>query len=140
MNTVTSIRIDSELLEKIKTYSEIENSSQTDFINELLSDGYKKYMLLRSGGAVFSLPNPQNFAIDAGKAKEVLSILSAAAVSIHNLNANFPIPLFAILAYYEQRIINELPEDVETFRQNLILDSTRSERIANYTNSVGKED
>lgn len=140
MNTITSIRIDSELLEKIRVYSEIENCSQTDFINELLADGLEKYFLQRSGGAVLTLPNPQNYVIDAAKAKDALSVISAAADTIHNMNANLPIPLFAILAYFEQRLFYGLPEDAEQFKQNLILDSTRSEEIAENINSVGKED
>lgn len=139
MNTITSIRMDSELLGIIKVYSEIENCSQTDFINELLADGLEKYFLQRSGGAVLTLPNPQNYVIDAAKAKDALSILSAAADTIHNINANLPIPLFAILAYFQQRLFYELPEDAEQFKQNLILDSTRSDEIAKNMNSVRKE-
>lgn len=139
MNTITSIRIDSELLEKIKVYSEIENCSQTDFINELVADGLEKYFLQRSGGAVFTLPNPQNYVIEEEKAKEALSILCTAADSIHRLNANLPIPLFAILAYFEQRLFYELPEDAERFKNNLVLDCTQSEKIAENINSVRKE-
>ena len=140
MNTITSIRIDSELLEKIKVYSEIENCSQTDFINELVADGLEKYFLQRSGGAVLTLPNPQNYVIDTDKAKEALSILCAAADSIHKLHSNLPIPLFAILAYFEQRLFYELPEDAERFKNNLVLDCTQSEKIAENIISVRKED
>lgn len=131
MNTITSIRINSDLLEKIKMYSEIEGCTQTDFINDLVSDGLDQYLLQRSGGAVLTLPNPQNYSIDSDKARSALSILCAAAESIHNMNANLPLPLFAVLAFYEQRLFHELPEDAERFRNNLILDCTQCDVIAN---------
>ena len=140
MNTITSIRIDSDLLDKIRVYSEIEKTSQTDFINNLLSDGLENYFLQRSGGAVLTLPNPQHYVIDKEKAKEVLSILCAAADSIHQLNANLPIPLFAILAFFEQRLFYELPEDVDRFKNNLILDCTQCDKVIDNTNSVRKGD
>ncbi len=130
MNKITSIRIDSCLLDKIKVYSEIENTSQTDFINTLLSDGLEKYFLQRSGGAVLTLPNPQNYVIDDLEIKEALSILCAAADRIHRLDINLPIPLYAILAFFEQRLIRELPEDVERFKNNTILDCMQCDKIA----------
>ena len=141
MNKITSIRIDSELLDKIKVYSEIENTSQTDFINDLLSDALEKYFLQRSGGAVLTLPNPQKYIIDDLEAKEALAILNVAADSIHQLDVNLPIPLYPILAFFEQRLLYELPEDVERFKQNLILDCTQCDKIAKEnTNSVRKEE
>lgn len=130
MNTITSIRIDSELMDTIKIYSEIENVSQTDFINELISDGLENYFLQRSGGAVFTLPNPCNFVIEEDSAKEALTILCDAANEIHDLRSNLPVPLFAMFAFFEQRLFYELPEDREMFKRNLILDSTRSDKTA----------
>ena len=45
-----------------------------------------------------------------------------------------------IVAFFEQRLIYELPEDVERFKQNLILDCTQCDKIAKEnTNSVRKE-
>ena len=140
VNTITTIRIDSELLEKIKTYSEIAGCSQTDFINALVTDAFEKYIIQRSGGAILTLPNPQNYSIDADKAHAALSVLCDAAASINKLNANLPIPLFAILAFFEQRLFYEPPEIKEHFKMNLIIDSTQGEPLAENTNSVGKED
>ena len=139
MKTITSIRIDTEILAKIKMYSEIEGKTQTDFLGELLEESLESYFLKRSGGMVLTIPNPQNFIVDLEKAKEVLSILASAADDIRRLNANIPVPLYGILAYLEQRLFYELPEDVEQFRKNLILDCTHGEEIAENKNSVGKE-
>lgn len=134
-------RIDSELLDKIKIYSEIENTSQTDFINDLLSDALETYFLKRSGGAVFTIPNPQKYHIDWVEATEAISHLVVTADTIHRLNVYLPIPLYAIIAFLEQRLWHELPEDVERFRNNMIFDCTQCEKIAKEnTNSVRKEE
>ena len=138
MNKVTAIRIDEEILEKIKTYSEIKKVSQTDLINELLTDALNQLILQRSGAAMFTIPNPQHFSVDQAKTDEVLDILANAAKSIHDSYANIPIPIYGILAFLEQRLKFDLPEEIEAFKQNMILDGTLSENLAENKNSVGR--
>ena len=134
-NIVTTIRIDEDLLEKVKAYSEIENKSQTDFINGLLTESFKNYLLQRHGGAVLTLPNPQIYSIDQDKAEKALEIVEDAFRQLRGMNINYQIPFYNILSFFEQRIFYELPEDVEKFKQNMIIDGTctHSEGIAEDT-------
>ena len=136
MNKVTAIRIDEEILEKIKTYSEIKKVSQTDLINELLADALNQFILQRSGAAMFTIPNPQHFSVDQARTDEVLDILATAAKSIHDIYANIPVPLYGILAFLEQRLKYDSPDEIMTYKQNMILDSTLSENLAADKDSV----
>ena len=136
MNRITTIRIDEGLLEKVKVYAEIKKISQTDLINELLSDALDQMILERSGAALLTIPNPQLFSIDRKKADDVLDILANTAKSIYDVNANIPLPIYAIFAFLEQRLIYDSPEKVAKFKQNMLLDGTLSEKLAADNDSV----
>ena len=140
-NKYTTIRINEETLETIKTYSEAENKSMTDFLNNLLSDALSEYFLKRSGGAVMTIPNPQIEVFNSNDYKEALNILSDAVSKIDSLDVHITPLLYNILMFFNQRLFYELPEDAEKFKSNMIVDSTQCDSIAKNTNvnSVGKE-
>lgn len=127
-------RIDDDLLEKIRVYSEIESKTQTDFLNDLLAGALENHMLMRSGGAIFTIPNPQNYCIDKAAAKDALEIMKAAAKGISKVNANLPFSLFTIIAYFEQRLFIDDSEAINGFKTNLMLDCTQSDNVTENTN------
>ena len=136
MNRITTIRIDEGLLEKVKVYAEIKKISQTDLINELLSDAMDQMILERSGAALLTIPNPQLFSVDRKKVDDVKDILINAAKAIYEVNANIPLPIYGILAFLEQRLDFDSPEEIEKFKQNMVLDGTLSEKLAADNDSV----
>ncbi len=136
MNRITTIRIDEGLLEKVKVYAEIKKISQTDLINELLSDAMDQMILERSGAALLTIPNPQLFSVDRKKIDDVKDILINAAKAIYEVNANIPLPIYGILAFLEQRIDFDTPEEIAKFKQNMVLDGTLSEKLAADNDSV----
>lgn len=131
MNTHKMIELNDSLYKKIVLYSEIENKTPSDFINDLILDSMNKYLLMRSGGAVLTIPNPQNFVIDKKIGEKALSILRSTANEILELKVDVPIPMFAMLNFLEQRLFYELPEDEEMFKKNMMFDCTHGEIIAN---------
>lgn len=135
MSKVTT-NICDDLFEKIKVYAEVNNISQTDLINKLLTDGLEQMILERSGAAMFTIPNPQLFSVDRKRAEDVLSILIDAAKQIYEVNANIPLPIFSIFTFLEQRLIYDLPEERKKFKQNMIIDGTLSETLAEDNDSV----
>ena len=138
-NTVTTIRIDEDVLETIKAYAEVENDTMTGFLNRLLKDALSEYFLERSGGAVMRLPNPQLDQVDVKRYEEALELLSVATVKISSMGISMIPLLHNALAFYSQRLFADLPDEVERFKKNLIVDSTQCEEIAKNTNRVGKE-
>ena len=133
-NIVTTIRMDESLMEMVKIYSEIEDKSQTDFINDLLKAAFDNYFNLRSGDGLLKLPNPQRFDIDEEKAEAALEILHNAFKALRKLHINYAVPEHGILAFFEQRLFYELPEDREQFEKNMILDCTQGETFAEIKN------
>ena len=130
MNKITTIRIDEDLLDKVKAYSELNGVSQTDLINKLLSDGLDQMILERSGAALFTIPNPQLSALTSKEAEDALDFLTTTAKNFHDMRCNIPVPFYGILAYLEQRLIYDLPEERKKFKQNMVMDGTLSETLA----------
>lgn len=124
LDKATTIRISSSLLDTIRTYSEIENKTQNDFFLGLLESALSKYFIERSGGAVMAISNPQ-FA-DSDKSTDenwrtALNILADAVKEMPNTEIT-PL-LYHILAFYNQRLFFDLPEDKEKYKMNKTLDS-----------------
>lgn len=120
----TTVRLSENTLETLKTYSEIENTSMTEFFNDLLSDALKEYFIQRAGGEVMAINNPQ-FA-DSDKSTDenwrtALNILADAVKEMPNTEIT-PL-LYHILAFYNQRLFFDLPEDKEKYKMNKTLDS-----------------
>lgn len=136
MNKITTIRIDEDLLDKVKVYSELKGVSQTDLINKLLTDGLDQMILERSGAAMFTIPNPQLSALTSKEAEDVLDFLTTTAKSFHDMRCNIPVPFYGILGFLEQRLIYDLPEERKKFKQNMVMDGTLSETLAEDNNSV----
>ena len=122
MNRITTIRIDEGLLEKVKVYAEVNNISQTDLINKLLTDGLDQMILERSGAGMFTIPNPQELSITDDDFNNVRDFLANTAKNFHDMRCNIPVPFYGILAYLEQRLIYDSPEEIEKFKANKTLD------------------
>ena len=135
-NKYTTIRINEDTLETIRTYSEVEDKSMTDFLNDLLTEALDEYFLKRSGGAVMTIPNPQIEQFNSDDYRDALNILAEAAAKIGAMNVHITPLLHNLLMYFNQRLFFELPEDVERFKNNLVLDSTQCDAITKNTNSV----
>ena len=133
-NKITTIRIDEDILETIRTYSEIENESQTDFINSLLESALSEYFIQRSGGAVMTIPNPQLFNNDVERYENALQLISEATIRIGSFGSDLIPLLHNILAFYSQRLFADTPEDVEKFKKNHVLDSTQCDTVAKNNN------
>ena len=120
-NINMNIRMDSDIVDKVKIYSEIEGQTQTDFINKMMEEGLKQYFTKRSGGTVMVIPNPGFLVEDSNKdMKDNINILADA---VHKMGETSLRPImFNLLAFYSQRLFYELPEDVEKYERNRKID------------------
>ena len=116
----TSLRLETDTLEKIRIYAEIEKKSQSDFINELLDSALNDYFLKRAGGMTLTVPNPQFFHIDKNKAIECIDqITKTAGLCTH---ANIHTGMLAVANFMETRIFTDTADRKEYFKANLSFD------------------
>ena len=127
------IRISEDMLESIRIYSEVENKSMSEFADDLLKDALSEYFLKRSGGAVMTLPNPQIESPNESNYKKAIYDLGVLVTKLYPLNVSLFTPLNNLLVFYSQRLFYDLPEDKEKFMNNMVVDSTQSDSIANNT-------
>ena len=128
MNKITTVRIDENILQKIKVYAEVNNISQTDLINKLLTDGLDQMILERSGAGMFTIPNPQELSITGDDFNNVRDFLATTAMRFHDMHCNIHVPFYGILGFLEQRLIYDSPEEIEKFKANKTLDHSKEIR------------
>jgi hypothetical protein len=117
----TTIRIDKDILENVKIYSEVEGQTQTDFINNMMKEGFKQYFAKRSGGLVMVIPNPGFLVEDSNK--DMGDNINILADAIHKMGETSLRPIiFNLLAFYSQRLFYELNEDVDAYKINRKID------------------
>lgn len=117
------VRISADLVDTIRIYAEAENKAFSDMASDLLADALNKYFIERSGGAFLTLPNPQfNSELDKKKAEEFVVILNEAAAKLRELNTGISFPLERIAAFFEYRLFLDEPEQINTFRSNMLMD------------------
>lgn len=128
-----SLKLSKDLLEDIRVYSEIEKVTMSDFAEDLLKNALSEHMLIRSGGAIMTIINP---CIESGSFddyKQAIDALSVVMAKIYP-KGNCIVPLINnLIAYYTQRIYYSTPEDIATFKKNLVIDGTHCESFAKYT-------
>lgn len=83
--------------------------------------------LINSGGAVLTIPNPQIELVDLEEYDKALDILHSAICKLDKLNTGITPVLRNMYAFYEQRLFLDSPEEVQAFRNNLLIDSTQGE-------------
>ena len=109
-----TVQLDADVLEKLNLYAELDNKSQSDFINELLDSALNNYFLMLTGGMVLTVPNPQFYHIDECKAMEKLALLKSVANEL-NL-ANIPTGLYALVNYLNTRLFEDSQSQRELFK------------------------
>ena len=114
-----------DTMKMLNLYSDIEKKSVEDFKDELLQEALQNYKIMREGGVIATIPNPQISVIDEVRAKEAIATLEATAEKLLELTAGIEIPLFALVDFLEQRIFNDSEEERAKFRENLVFDSTQ---------------
>lgn len=119
MNKQTTIN--ENILETIKTYAEIENKTQVDFTNELLTSALRQYFLKRSGGAVFTVPNPQLYNIETPEGKS--AVAESMELAIKFSKNNIHVGLGAISNFLETRLFIDTESERKKFRENIELDN-----------------
>lgn len=119
MNKQTTINED--ILNVIRIYAEIENKTQVDFTNELLSDALRVYFLKRSGGEIFTVSNPQSFDIDPQEAKTIIAEMMELAIKMSK--NHIYVGIGAIANYLETRLFVNTESERKMYEQNNKLDN-----------------
>lgn len=114
-------------LEFIEKLAKEEGVTPDELKEELLEEAIEYRQIMRSGGAVFTLPNPQIYVIeDYAAADEVIDALKEAKRKIKNVQSkvgNYSIPLGDIATFLEHRIYYDKENQREEFRNNMLADS-----------------
>ena len=119
-----SVGINSDLLDIVRIYAEVEKKSNVEMVNELVEDALDRYFIERSGGAVLTLPNPQfNYGVDEKKAEEFMDILNDTAAKLQELNSGISFPLEKVAAFFEYRLYLDSLDQMKQFRRNMFMDN-----------------
>lgn len=124
-----NFRIEDDLCEKIKVYAELEHKSQAQFVNELIETAFYDYLLLRSGGMVAKMPNPQNMIVKLDEAEVKECTLGIKAIGNKFNKANLNIGLNSIANYIETRLLIDDENIRMMFQENLKKDSDISVHV-----------
>ena len=123
MNETSVVRIDSELLDKIRIYAEIENKSMSELVSELLKNGLSYYINQRSGGATMMLKNPRILSsFDESKQEQFMNILNDAANKMQTLDSGISFPIQGIIAFYNLRFHLDTMSETKMYQFNAKLD------------------
>lgn len=112
-----TLQLDTDTLEKINRFVELDKKSQNDFINELLDSALNNYFLMLTGGMVVTVPNPQFYHIDRAKALENLARITNVAAEC--TKANMPTGMYAIANYLKTRVFDDSSAQREAFKAAL---------------------
>lgn len=112
-----TMQLDVDVLKKLNLYAELDNKSQSDFINELLDNALNNYFLMLTGGMVLTVPNPQFYHIDKSSALEKLALIKHVADECNS--ANIPTGIYALTNYLKTRIFYDNESQREMFKNNL---------------------
>ena len=119
-----SVGINSDLLDIVRIYAEVEKKSNVEMVNELVEGALDRYFIERSGGAVLTLPNPQfNYCMDEKKAEEFMDILNDTAAKLQELNSGISFPLEKVVAFFEYRLYLDSLDQMKQFRRNMFMDN-----------------
>lgn len=114
-----TLQLDADVLEKLNLYAELDKKSKSDLINELLDSALNNYFLMRTGGMVLTVPNPQFYHINKEKAKEGLDQIKEAACYCTHVNMNTG--LFAVADFMETRLFSDDESTRERFKNSLMI-------------------
>jgi hypothetical protein len=117
------VRVGADLLNTIRIYAEIEKKSNVEMVNDLLKDALDQYFLLRSGGAVFTVPNPQFIMnMDKEKAAEFVDILNETAAKLRKLNTGNCFAIEQMIAFFEYRFFMDSEDQRNQFQKFMMMD------------------
>ncbi|MBP3339405.1 MAG: hypothetical protein J6L69_08380 [Lachnospiraceae bacterium] len=111
-----TIKLDEDLIEDMKVYAEAEGKTQVDFMNEIFADALTSYRVKKSGGAVFTVPNPQFYHITEADAKKAVEDCMNLAIKLSNKNIH--VGLGATANFLETRFFVDTPDLREKFQSN----------------------
>ena len=118
-----SVGISSSLLDIVRIYAEIEKKSNVEMVNDLLDDALDQYFILRSGGAVFTVPNPQFIMnMDKEKAAEFVDILNETAAKLRKLNTGNCFAIEQMIAFFEYRFFMDSDDQRDHFQKFMMMD------------------
>jgi len=113
-----TLQLNADVIKKLNLYAELDKKSQSDLINELLDSALNNYFLMRTGGMVLTVPNPQFYHINKDKAKAGIDqILETACYCTH---ANLHTGMLAVANFMETRLFIDNESVKERFKNNLI--------------------
>lgn len=118
----TSFKIDDEILNKMRYVCGEAGISQADFIKAAINNECEKIRRERNGGAVVTLPNPQNFIFSDEEAREAVGVLSDAANKLSKINPALDFGLHNISDYATARLFKDSKKQREIFAANLYKD------------------
>lgn len=118
----TSFKIEDEVLNKMRYMCGVAGISQSDFIKAAINNECERMRRERSGGAVVTLPNPQNFIFSESEARAAVGILSDTANELTKINPALDFGLHSISDYATARLFKDSKELREKFAINLYND------------------
>ena len=114
---VLSVRVDEELLKKMDALCERSNKPQAEFVAEAIQ-AYIAYMtILKTGGEVVSVKNPQLIEHTEEQARRAVEILSEAAGQLTKNHPGIDFGIHYIADYAAVRLFKDNEEQKEAFLQ-----------------------
>lgn len=119
---VLSVRIDEEIIEKMNYFCGVASVSQAEFVASAITEACAKARFLRQGGAVITVPNPQNFQFTKENAESIFEAIHNVANYTTKVNPSLDAGLNDIVAFYSQRLFKDSDEQKEIYKINMIND------------------
>ena len=118
-----STRLDLDVLDKLAHYSFASGTPMADFVSAAIMEKCEKEQILRSGGMMMTIPNPQFIRHNGEQAAIVVGVLSDSAKALSDNNPGLGFGLHKIAAFAQERLYQDSDAQKKIFAKNLAEDS-----------------
>lgn len=109
-----NVKVNKELVERVNYYRTLEENgvmSQADFVIKALDEKCQRIKRLRSGGMIFSIPNPDMFIKSESQKHEILKALAECSIKLKKINPGLSFGIDEIMIYAKQHMFDIANQD-----------------------------
>ena len=127
MNEEVKGMLNAKNVKDVRFFSALEGMSEEEFANLLMANAIDEYKLIKSGGIVEGIPNPQFNNVDPEHGKIFIELLRGLSRSMYENNLNIEFPLLPMIEFFATRLFKDDVATRETFKNNLRIEATQEE-------------